>query len=210
MTTTQGRVHESEVTSEIRSLVRPLARSSDLDALVERLGATRFVCLGEASHGTREYYRWRAELSRRLIEEHGFTWIGVEGDWPDCWRINRWVRGQDNQDLDAHGLLRGFERWPTWMWANSDVADFLTWLHDWNRAMPQAERVGFYGLDVYSLWDSLRAIITWLEGNAPDAIPAAMRAWQCFVPYREDPQQYAWSTRLVPSSCEDDVVAPAR
>jgi erythromycin esterase-like protein len=207
MTTPRGRVLESDVTSEIRSLARPLTRSSDLDVLVERLGPARFACLGEASHGTGEYYQWRAELSRRLIEEHGFTWIGVEGDWPDCWRINRWVRGQDHQELDVNGLLAGFERWPTWMWANSDVADFLDWLHEWNRYRPEHERVGFYGLDVYSLWDSLRAIITWLEANAPDAIPAAMQAWHCFVPYREDPHQYAWSTRLVPNSCEDDVVA---
>jgi erythromycin esterase len=207
MTTPRGRVLESEVALEIRSLARPLTRSGDLDALVERLGPARFVCVGEASHGTREYYRWRAELSRRLIEEHGFTWIGVEGDWPDCWRINRWVRGQDHQDLDANGLLAGFGRWPTWMWANSDVADFLDWLHEWNRSRPEAERVGFYGLDVYSLWDSMRVIISWLEAHAPDAIPAAMRAWHCFVPYREDPHEYAFSTRLVPSSCEDDVVA---
>jgi erythromycin esterase-like protein len=120
------------------------------------VGASRFVGIGEASHGTHEYYRWRAELSRRLIEEHGFRWIGVEGDWPDCWRINRWVRGQEDQDLDAYGILAHFERWPTWMSANEEVAQFLGWLHQWNLARPEQARVGFYGLDVYSLWDSLR------------------------------------------------------
>jgi erythromycin esterase len=207
MTAPRRGVLESEVIAEIRSLAHPLSRSGDLDPLVERVGTARFTCLGEASHGTREYYQWRATLSRRLIEEHDFTWIGVESDWPDCWRINRWVRGHDDQDLDATGLLAGFERWPTWMWANREVAAFLDWLHEWNRHRPEPQRVGFYGLDVYSLWDSMRAIITWLELNAPDAVPAAMRAWQCFVPYREDPHEYAWSTRLVPSSCEADVVA---
>lgn len=93
------------------------------------------------------------------------------------------------------------------MWANQDVADFLAWLHQRNVTRLEHERVGFYGLAVYSLWDSLRETISWLEANAPDAVPAAMRAWRCFVPYREDPHEYARSTRLVPESCEADVVA---
>ena len=193
--------------AEIRSLARPLSTAADLDGLVDRLGGRRTVCVGEASHGTHEYHAWRGRLSRRLIEERGFTWIGVEGDWPDCWRINRWVRGADDQDLDARGLLAGFDRWPTWMWANEEVAAFLDWLREWNAGRPDSAGVGFYGLDVYSLWDSLRRIIGWLAANAPDAVPAAMEAWQCFVPYREDPHGYAWSTRLVPESCEADVVA---
>lgn len=88
------------------------------------------MCLGEASHGTHEFYAWRAALSRRLILERGVTWIGVEGDWPDCWRINRWVRGHGNQDLTVIELLAGFEHWPTWMWANREVAGFQTWLRE--------------------------------------------------------------------------------
>jgi erythromycin esterase-like protein len=184
-----------------------LARVADLDGLVDSVGGARFVCLGEASHGTHEFYAWRAALSRRLIREKGVTWIGVEGDWPDCWRINRWVQGHDQQDLTAQQLLARFERWPTWMWANHEVADFLAWLHEWNLGRPAADRVGFYGLDVYSLWDSLRISMSWLAEHAPDAVPAATRAWQCFLPYGEDPQRYAWSTRLVPESCQDDVVA---
>jgi len=206
MTASRRTANGFAVASEFRSLARPLTGPADLAPLVDRVGASRFVGIGEASHGTHEYYRWRAELSRRLIEEHGFRWIGVEGDWPDCWRINRWVRGQDDQDLDAFGMLAHFERWPTWMWANEEVADFLGWLHQWNLARPEQARVGFYGLDVYSLWDSLRNIISWLEINAPDAVPTALRAWLCFVPYRQDPQEYAWSTRLVPETCEADVV----
>jgi len=193
--------------AQIRSLACPLAVAADLDPLVDEVSAARFVCIGEASHGTHEYYHWRAALSRRLIEEHGFTWIGVEGDWPDCWRINRWVRGHGDQDLDARGLLARFERWPTWMWANQDVAEFLSWLRAYNLARADQQRAGFYGLDVYSLWDSLWQVMTWLEAHAPDAMPAALRAWQCFLPYGEDPHEYAWSTRLVPASCEPDVVA---
>jgi len=192
---------------EVRALARPLTTIADLDPLLERARSARYVCIGEASHGTHEYYQWRAELSRRLIEEQGFRWIGVEGDWPDCWRINRWVRGLEHQDLDARGVLARFERWPTWMWANAEVADFLDWLRGWNEGRSPAEQVGFYGLDVYSLWDSLRVILEWLTEHAPDALPDALRAWRCFAPFDEDPHEYAWSTRLVPETCEADVVA---
>lgn len=192
---------------EIRALAGPLATAADLDPVLDRVGRARLVCLGEASHGTSEYYRWRAALSRRLIEDRGYTWIGVEGDWPDCWRINEWLRGHTDADLDARAVLSRFERWPTWMWANTDVADFLDWLHRWNGIHPNAEKVGFYGLDVYSLWDSLWRTMSWLESNAPDALPVALEAWQCFQPYDEDPQRYARSTRIVPAGCEPDVVA---
>lgn len=193
--------------AQARQLARPLDDPADLDPLVERLAAVRYACLGEASHGTHEFYRWRGELSRRLIEEKGFTWIGVEGDWPDCWRINTWLRGPADDARTAREVLAGFARWPTWMWANSDVADFLDWLRGWNLAHPAERRVGFYGLDVYSLWDSLREIIDWLSEHAPDSVGDAHRAWQCFVPYGEDPHRYAWATRLVPTSCEDEVVS---
>ena len=202
-----GERREHAEAAEIWSLARPLAHADDLDGVVSAVGGDRLVCLGEASHGTHEFYSWRARLSRRLVTEQGFTWIGVEGDWPDCWRINRWVQGHDHQDLGARQLLAGFERWPTWMWANRDVADFLDWLREWNRGRATDRQVGFYGLDVYSLWDSLRRINAWLEVHAPQALPAARNAWQCFLPYGEDPHRYAWSTRLVPESCQDDVVA---
>jgi erythromycin esterase-like protein len=195
-----------EVEAEIRSLARPLTDVADLDELVRHLRDTRIACLGEASHGTHEHYWWRAQISRRLVEQYGFTWIGVEGDWPDCWRLNRWVRGLDDEDLDAYEVLSLFERWPTWMWANQEVAEFLTWLREHNATVPEARRVGFYGLDVYSLWDSLRVIESWLAAHAPDALAAARRAWRCFAPYGEDPHEYAWSTRLVPQNCETDVV----
>lgn len=192
---------------EIRTLARPLVTDRDLVPLAERLAAARLVCLGEASHGTHEYYAHRATLTRRLVAEHGFTWIGVEGDWPDCWRLNRWVRGEEDQDLDACEVLTRLERWPTWMWANRETAALLTWLRTHNAGRPAEQRVGFYGIDVYSLWDSLRRTIDWLTLNAADALPAAMRAWRCFLPYCEDPHGYAWSTRLVPETCEQAVVA---
>jgi len=197
----------SHVGAEIRSMARALDRPADLRPLVERIGDARIVCLGEASHGTHEFYAWRAELTRQLITEQHATVIGVEGDWPDCWHLNQWVRGRADQGADARDVLARFQRWPTWMWANRDVADFLDWLRAYNATRPDLERVGFYGLDVYSLWDSLRAVFEWLDRNAPEAVPTARRALACFLPYGEDPQEYAWSTRLVPESCERDVVA---
>lgn len=128
MNPARSEVSVPEVLAQIQALALPLSGPDDLDAVVNQVGGARFVGIGEASHGTHEFYHWRGALSRRLIEEHGFTWIGVEGDWPDCWRINRWVRGHTEQHLDARGLLERFERWPTWMWANQDVAAFLDWL----------------------------------------------------------------------------------
>lgn len=198
---------KTAMVDEIRALATPLQGPDDLDQLARRAHAARFIGIGEASHGTHEFYHWRAALTRRLIEAGEIAWIGVEGDWPDCWRINQWVRGLEHQELDAVQLLSTFERWPTWMWANYEVADFLTWLRAWNAAHPSAEHVGFYGLDVYSLWDSLRVIMAWLEDNAPEALSTAMAAWRCFIPYREDPHEYAWASRLVPETCEPDVVA---
>jgi erythromycin esterase-like protein len=192
--------------ADIQRRATPLRTGEDLDRLVTMADSRRLVAIGEASHGTHEYYHWRERLTRRLIQDQGFTWIGVEGDWPDCWRIDRWVRGVSDQHLDARGVLARFERWPAWMWANAEVADFLDWLHSWNSARTPSRRVGFYGLDVYSLWDSLARIIEWLAEHAPESLPSAMRAWQCFAPYHDDPQRYAWTTRLVPQTCETDVV----
>jgi erythromycin esterase len=194
---------ESEL-GEIRSLARPLRRSADLDPLLERVGNARFVLLGEASHGTAEYYGWRAAITRRLVAEHGFGFVAVEGDWPDCFRLNRWVKGRADQTRSAREILGEFERWPTWMWANAEVAAFAQWLRDHNRRTNR--NVGFFGLDVYSLWDSMHAVLAYLGTNHPGALTAARQAYRCFEPYAEDPQRYARATRMVPTNCEDEVV----
>ncbi|MEU4477557.1 erythromycin esterase family protein [Micromonospora sp. NPDC023966] len=163
--------------------------------------------LGEATHGTHEFYTWRAAITRRLVEERGFSFVAVEGDWPDCDRVDRSVRRRPDAPADPRAALAAFERWPTWMWANEEVADFTRWLRDHNARVDEADRVGFHGLDVYSLWESLREILTWLREHDPDQVPAALAAYRCFEPYDEDPQQYALATRLVPHRCEDEVVA---
>ncbi|HEX9994970.1 MAG TPA: erythromycin esterase family protein [Acidimicrobiales bacterium] len=189
---------------EVRALARPLDGPADLDPLLDRVGDARYVLLGEASHGTSEYYRWRAELTRRLIEERGFSFVAVEGDWPDCFRVNRWVKGRAERDRSARDVLGAFERWPRWMWANEEAAELVAWLRDHNAATGRS--VGFYGLDVYSLWDSMRSVLDYLDRNQPDAAEAARAAFRCFDPYGEDPQRYAWATRMLPASCEDAVI----
>lgn len=192
---------------EIRGLAWPVSGLRDLDRLVHSAGVCRFVGIGEASPGTHEYRTMRARLSMRLIEEQAYSWIGVEADWADCWRLNRWVRGESGLDTGVHAVLAGAVQWPNWTWANEEMAGFLDWLRGWNLERPMEERVGFHGLDLYSLWHSLRTVISWLHDNRPDAVPSAMRAWKCFLPHPEDPPEYAWSTRLVPESSEPDVVA---
>jgi erythromycin esterase len=193
-----------DLLDEALDLATPFTSPADLDPLLARTEGSRVVLIGEASHGTSEYYRWRAELTRRLIEEQGFSIVAVEGDWPDCARIDRWVRGDGPGS--AEDVLRTFERWPTWMWANREVETFASWLREHNAARPASERVGFHGLDVYSLWDSLRSILDYLDEHDGDAAAAARRAWGCFEPFDEDPQEYAWATKIVPTSCEEEVV----
>jgi erythromycin esterase-like protein len=189
----------------------------DLDALIEKIENKTIVMLGEASHGTSEYYTWRARISKRLIVERGFRFIAVEGDWPDCYELNRYVKGW-SEAWSARQALQNFERWPTWMWANWEIVALAEWLRDYNRERPDDEMVGFYGLDVYSLWESLEAVYGHLKEFHPEKLEQAMEAISCFEPFNREGQSYAWHTRLAPEDCSDEVVellrslrsAPAR
>ncbi|MGY1805237.1 erythromycin esterase family protein [Blastococcus sp. SYSU D00922] len=191
---------------DVRALARPLRGDADLDPLLERVGDARIVAVGEASHGTHEYYAWRAALTRRLIEERGFRFVAVEGDWPDCYRVNRSVRLRPGADEDPRDALDAFARWPTWMWANEEVVDFCRWLREFNAARPDDERVGFYGIDVYSLWDSMHGLVGWLREHEPDHVETARRALACFEPFGEDGAEYAFASRFAPTSCEQAAV----
>jgi erythromycin esterase-like protein len=190
--------------AEIAGLARPLTDVRGLDPLIERIADARFVLIGEASHGTADFYRWRAELTKRLIVERGFDFVAVEGDWPDCFDVNCWVKGRARPDDSAVATLARFERWPTWMWANTEVAEFVNWLRDHNRHADAS--VGFYGLDVYSLWESIDRVLRYLHDQRPEELTAARAALACFEPYGEDPQRYAHATRFVSESCEHEVV----
>lgn len=185
----------------------PLTGARSLDALLERVGDARHVLMGEASHGTAEFYRWRAALTRRLIEEKGFSFVAVEGDWPDCLAVHCSVTAAPGAPDDPREVLAGFLRWPRWMWANTEVATFTRWLRQHNAGRPRAQRVGFFGLDVYSLWESLHAVLDHLRAHDPDEVTAALEAYRCFEPYAEDPQEFARATRLIPSGCEPEVLS---
>jgi erythromycin esterase len=192
--------------SGIADLATPLDTPADLDPLLDRIGGATVVMLGEASHGTAEFYTWRAALTRRLIEEMGFSFVAVEGDWPDCDRVDRAVRLMPGAPADPRDALLTFERWPTWMWANEEVVAFTRWLRGHNETRDPADRAGFHGLDVYSLWESLREILVHLREHDPDQVSGALAAYRCFEPFQEDPQRYAHTTRVVPASCELEVI----
>lgn len=196
-----------ELAEQVREIAYPLERPKDLDPLLEQIGDARFVLLGEATHGTSEFYLWRQEISERLISEKDFSFIAVEGDWPDCYRVNRYVKGLPDAGESAYEVLHAFNRWPTWMWANREVVTLAEWLRKHNANLPEHKRVGFYGLDVYSLWDSMRAVIGYLERMDPKAAEHAKRSYACFEPYAEDAQDYAWATLFVPTSCQREAVS---
>lgn len=175
------------------------------DDLAAAVSDSAYVLLGEASHGTAEFYRWRARLTTRLIRDHGFDFVAVEGDWPDCYEVNRYAKGVSEAE-SAHAVLDAYDRWPTWMWANWEVVEFAEWLREENDDRTAGDRTGFYGMDVYSLFDSMRAVVDYLEDVDPAEADRAREAYACFEPYAEDPQEYARSTRMVPDRCADEVV----
>lgn len=158
----------------------------DLDQLLDRIGDAHYVLLGEASHGTHEYYTWRSQISKRLITEKGFSFIAVEGEWLDCYKINRYVKGYTDSGVNALEVLHNFNRWPTWMWANWETVALTEWLRKHNQGLAYGKKAGFYGLDVYSLWESLDAMMNYLKKEDSQAAKVVERAIQCFAPYGEE------------------------
>ena len=205
--TQEAMLNETETVSAIKEWAYPLKSKADLQPLFDRIGDARIVMLGEASHGTHEYYTWRAHISKRLIEEKGFNLITVEGDWPDCYRLNRFVKGYDINYKSAFKVLHEFNRWPTWMWANWEIVALADWLQQHNKGLPANKRVGFYGLDVYSLWESMESIMQYLKKTDPAALKVAEEAYRCFAPYRKDEGiSYARASQFVPELCQNEVV----
>ncbi|WP_215225000.1 erythromycin esterase family protein [Echinicola shivajiensis] len=197
---------ESHILNKIKAEAHDLNSSRDLDQLIQKGGDAHFVLLGEASHGTHEYYTWRTAISKRLIIEKGYSFIGVEGDWPDCYRLNRYVKGYSDSGKSAYEVLNNFNRWPTWMWANWEVVALAEWMKKHNEGLPIEKKVGFYGLDVYSLGESIEAILNYLEKSDPKAYLTALKAVECFEPYSFEGIDYARSTQFVPKNCEKEVV----
>jgi erythromycin esterase-like protein len=193
---------------ELRKEAHPLTGDrEDFDPLLALVGDSRFVLIGEASHGTHEFYRIRAEITKRLIREKGFSAIAVEADWPDAYRVNRYVQGRGS-DTDASEALGGFKRFPQWMWRNADVLEFIGSLRDYNDTMPIARKIGFYGLDLYSLHASMEAVLSYLMVVDPAAAQRAQRRYACFEHFGESPQDYGYAaTAGLAPSCENEVIA---
>ena len=196
-----------------RAIVRESAErfddfdTAELGPVVERIGSARVVLLGEASHGTSEFYLMRARITRELVERHGFTIVAVEADWPDASTIDDWVR----QPIPSSSEREAFTRFPTWMWRNREVGEFVEWLREHNMSLPEEARVGFYGLDLYSLHSSIDRVLRYLEDIDPAAARVARQRYGCLSPWEADPAAYG---RMVLSgryrACEPEVVAMLR
>ncbi len=198
-----------EAAEALTGAARPITGAADdYDALLDLVGTRRFVLIGEASHGTHEFYRERARITRRLIEELGFVAVAVEADWPDAYRVHRYVMGQ-SADLDANTALADFRRFPSWMWRNHDVLQFVEWMRARNDAHRHpATKAGFYGLDLYSLQASIEAVIEYLDRVDPAEARRARDRYSCFDHVGREGQAYGYALayeRAIP--CENEVVA---
>jgi erythromycin esterase-like protein len=188
---------ESAVLDALRREAHPITGGNrDYDALLGLVGDARIVLIGEASHGTHEFYRERARITKRLIDERGFTAVAIEGDWPDAYRVHRYVRGA-SEDRDAEEALRGFKRFPTWMWRNAEMLDFVGWLRAHNDGLHRtALKTGVYGLDLYSLAASMEAVITYLDEHDPEAAARARSRYECLQPFAGESAAYGEAVLL--------------
>lgn len=197
----------SDLIDTVRAAARPLAGATGpFDEVLDVIGDARVVLLGEATHGTHEFYQARAAITRRLIAERGFQAVVVEADWPDAYRVNCYVRGT-GADRTAEQALGGFRRFPIWLWRNTIVHDFIEWLHDHNMAQPEALQTGFYGMDLYSLYSSIAAVVSYLEQTNPAAARRARQRYACLEQFGQDAQQYGYFASHNDATCEQEVVA---
>src|SRR5687768_1717316 len=193
---------------DLTAAIYPLAGAkAEYEQLLDLIGDSRFVLLGEASHGTHEFYKARADITKRLIQEKGFNVIALEADWPDVLRVHRYIRGQSS-DPSALMALDEFERFPRWMWRNADFLDLVGWLRSWNDHQKDKPKVGIYGLDLYSLHRSIQSVLQYLGKVDPRLAEEAKRRYGCFEEFGDDPQSYGLTASVHSSlSCEDEVVA---
>jgi erythromycin esterase-like protein len=192
----------------VREIAQPLSGGADdYNGLLELIGDARFVLVGEATHGTHEFYSERAAITRRLIAEKGFSIVAIEADWPDSSRVHRYVRGA-TADANANQALSGFRRFPVWMWRNTVMVEFVEWLRGFNRNIdPKRARVGFYGVDLYSLRASIEAVLKYLEKIDPDSAKRARQRYSCFDHFSHKPQEYGYATTVgAAEPCEEAVV----
>jgi erythromycin esterase-like protein len=192
----------------VAEAARVVSRSTDYDHLVDLAGSAQLVLIGEASHGTQDFYATRARLTRQLIEDKGFRIVALEADWPDMLRVHRYITG-DTPEPDAATALADFRRFPAWMWRNTAMVEFVEWLRDWNlRPGNRQSQVGLFGMDLYSMHASMEAVLDYLDKSDPAAAARARKRYGCFEYFGDDPQNYGMATSLGDvESCEDAVVA---
>lgn len=195
---------KNEIVQHIKDNAVRFDSIDDLQPMLEQASDAQYILLGEATHGTSEFYTLRTEISKWLIEKKGFQFIAVEGDWPACYEANRYIKGYSSIH-NAADALQQFNRWPTWMWANKEVTELLTWLRTYNDTL-QKEKVGFYGIDIYSLWESMEAVVLHLEKIGSPAATAARKAFDCFEPFHREPQLYGVSASLYGEDCLDELL----
>jgi erythromycin esterase len=176
--------------SALREHVTPLRSASDLDPILDSLGDRRAVLLGEASHGTEEFYAWRAEISKRLIADAGYRFIAVEGDWGACAAVNRFVKHMEGAPGSARAAVAAFSRWPDWLWSNQVILELVEWLHEHNAELPMDRRVGFYGIDVYGLDESMAKAPRYLEQLDEGLASEARQAYACLERFDGDMRRY--------------------
>lgn len=179
----------------------PLENDSSLEKLIDVVGSKKLVMLGEASHGTHEYYVWRDKISRQLIEKHNFNFIAVEGDFASLYQLNRYVKNMEGAENSAREVLLKLERWPTWMWANEEVVTLAEWLRNYNDKLPQSQKIGFYGMDVYDEWHSKKVVLELLESTDKASFNFVKEEYNCFHPFKGDSWQYARAVKGGKKDC---------
>lgn len=182
-----------------------LNTADDLDALINQAASKSLVLLGEASHGTAEFYAWRAEITKRLIKEHGFSFVAVEGDWASIYRLNKYVKHKKGAPSSALEAMQQFSRWPEWMWGNTIVAELIDWMHAYNADRDAEERVGFYGMDVYGQWEAMDDLLAYAEVYMPEHYETILKKTTCFAHFDRDHWAYARATARYNYSCQDEL-----
>lgn len=188
-------------------LKNAVALKTDFDfaKIIERIKSAKIVMLGEATHGTREFYEIRRWITQQLVEHHGFNIVAVEGDWPACAAVDQYVRSKTKFD-QAYEVLRSFRRWPTWMWANTDMVKWVQWMKEFNSIKSYKNQVGFYGLDVYSFFDSVDEVLASLQKIDPKMAAEAKQQYACLKPFQRNEKSYARSLHQRPDGCSKEVV----
>ena len=199
----------NSLTKVIQDHSRPFKTEEDLTSLIDTIGEAKIILLGEASHGTSEFYSVRAEITKRLIEEKGFSIIAIEGDWPSSRHVNRYIKGYEDVKMTTRDVLNNLDRWPTWMWANEEIVDLVDWLKNYNSPLAASQKVGFYGIDIYSLWESMEEAFHYLTEADPSGadFELAKKVVDCFEPFNHLPEHYAMATAHFSNTCTAEVEA---